>query len=71
LPNGKQVARKTYEEQLPGINKLFIEDWRRVGFQYNTVFEGETHHMVKDKDKPGFRVETNFREILEPRLRNI
>ena len=34
LPNGKQVSKKTYEEQLPGVNKLFIEDWRRVGFQY-------------------------------------
>lgn len=27
--------------------------------------------MVKDRDRPGFRIETNFREILEPRLRNI
>jgi len=27
--------------------------------------------MVRDKDRPGFRIETNFREILEPRLVNI
>jgi hypothetical protein len=41
---------KTYEEQLPGVDKLFIEDWKRTGYNYKTVFEGETHHMVKDKN---------------------
>ena len=59
---------KTYEEQLPGVTKLKIEDWKRTGYQYQTVFEGETHHLVRDKGQTGFRIETNFREILEPRL---
>ena len=27
--------------------------------------------MVMDRDRPGFRIETNFREILEPRLHGI
>mgnify|MGYP006094320785 FL=1 len=62
---------KTYQEQLPGVEKLFIEDWKRTGYNYKTVFEGETHHMVKDKNQPGFRIETNFREILQPKLANI
>jgi hypothetical protein len=30
LPNGKEVALKTAEEQQKGIKKLFIEDWKRV-----------------------------------------
>jgi len=59
---------KTYEEQLPGVDKLFIEDWKRTGYNYKTVFEGESHHMVKDKNMPGFRIETNYREILQPKL---
>jgi len=50
------------------VKKLYIEDWRRKGWDYETVFEGETYHMVKDKGQTGFRIETNFREILEPKL---
>ena len=68
MPNGKQVKVKTYQEQQSGVEKLFIEDWKRKGYCYETVFEGETHHLVRDKDKPDFRIETNFREVIEPKL---
>lgn len=32
LPNGSQVALKTFTDQMPGVKKLFIEDWKRVGY---------------------------------------
>jgi hypothetical protein len=38
------------------VKKLFIEDWKREGYSYETVFEGELYHLVKDKNATGFNV---------------
>ena len=67
LPTGQQVANKTFHEQKPGVNRLKIEDWQRAPLAYDPVFEGETHHLVQDRNSPTFRIETNFRDILEPK----
>jgi hypothetical protein len=48
------------------VKRLFIEDWTRRQVGYDTVFEGELYHMVKDRDAPGFRIESNDREIQMP-----
>jgi hypothetical protein len=44
---------------------LFIEDWKRVGYSYKTSFQGETHHLVKDINSTGFRVEENSKVGME------
>jgi len=48
------------------VKKLFIEDWKRVGVLYETAFQGETHHLVKNRNETGFQIESNFRELIEP-----
>ena len=50
------------------MKKLYIEDWKRQGYSYNTAFEGEIYHLVKDRNASGFRVEYNTRDIKEPAI---
>lgn len=33
---------------------LKIEDWKRQSYNYDTAFEGECYHLVKNKAEPGF-----------------
>ena len=51
MPTGEQVEIKSFEEQKPVVKKLFIEDWKREGYAYQTAFEGELYHLVKHKGK--------------------
>ena len=62
LSNGKAVALKSQEQQQEGINKLYIEDWRRKGYGYDTTFEGEMYHLVKDRERSKYHIEKNERE---------
>ena len=31
-----------------GYRKLYIEDWKRKGYAYETQFQGEEYHMIKE-----------------------
>ena len=46
LPNGQSVELKSFEDVRSGVEKLFIEDWKRPEVYYQTVFQGETHQLV-------------------------
>ena len=48
LPNGRKIEYKTYSEQRDSIKKLFIEDWQRPLYGYQTAFEGEQYHLVQN-----------------------
>jgi hypothetical protein len=61
------VEIKSFEEQKPVVKKLFIEDWKREGYAYQTAFEGELYHLVKHKGKTDLQVEFNQRNIPEPK----
>lgn len=60
-------------EQEKGIKKLFIEDWKRTGYGYETAFEGECYHLVKDRNDTNYRIQANHREVQEqsPALHNV
>jgi len=44
---------KTYKDQQQVISRLFIDDWTRKGLAYETFFEGDEYHVVKNKSGPG------------------
>lgn len=67
LPNGQQVAVKSFREQQTGVKKLYIEDWKRKSYTYKTEFEGELYHLVRDRQGSSFRVEHNIRDMERPR----
>ena len=48
------------------MKKLFIEDWKREGYSYETVFEGELYHLVKDKNAKDFKIIYNKSWVVEP-----
>lgn len=54
---------------MQSVKKLYIEDWTRKGLGYDTVFEGELYHLVQDRNKPGFKIETNTREVVEFKMK--
>lgn len=60
LPSGHPVSLKSAMNQKELVKKLFIEDWRRKGFSYETTFEGECYHLVKERERCRFHVEPNI-----------
>lgn len=46
------------------MQKMFIDDWNRREFKYNTEFEGEAYHLIRDKKGPALEIVPNER-ILE------
>lgn len=50
LPNGKPVELLAIEDQDSMINKLYIENWKRKPYIYQTAFEGEQYHLVRNRD---------------------
>lgn len=66
LPNGQQVEIKCFKDQQKGVNKLYIEDWKRISVDYPTEFQGETHHLVRDKNDHHFYIQSNFRGKVTP-----
>ncbi len=50
LPNGKAVELQTLEDQDEMISKLYIENWKRKPYIYETAFQGEQYHLVRNRD---------------------
>lgn len=57
LPNGRAVDRKSLEDQREQIKQLHIVDWKRPPYPYETEFEGECYHLVRNQS--GFLVLKN------------
>ena len=49
LPNGKPIAFKQFKDQHREISKLHIDDWKRASYPYETAFEGEQYHLIRDR----------------------
>jgi hypothetical protein len=35
---------------------LYIDDWKRKKYSYQTAFEGEEYHLVKKANEPGYEI---------------
>jgi hypothetical protein len=50
LPNGRAVEYRSLEDQKHLTQRLFIVDWKRKELMYDTSFQGEEYHLVKNQD---------------------
>jgi hypothetical protein len=66
MANGTMVALKSLEEQKKGINKMFIDDLKRQPHGYETAFEGEQYHLVRNRETSQFKIEVNQRMVGDP-----
>lgn len=41
------------------LKKLFIEDWKRKGYAYDTAFVGEQYHLVQNRNSSTMEVHKN------------
>lgn len=65
LSNGHTAIVKSFEQQKDGVQKLFIEDWKRKKPVYDIAFMGESHHLVPEDDN--FKVVKNKVALYEPK----
>lgn len=65
MSNGNAAIVKSFEQQQKGVQKLFIEDWRRKHLAYDVAFMGESHHLIQEEDN--FRIVKNKPTLYEPK----